>query len=72
MSHVSYLKKIKQADLQELKALNAPAQAVKDALCTLLMLTGSKETDWNTVRGLVFRPNFMNEVANLDPAALSP
>ena len=62
---------IKKAQLDELRALTRPPQAVMVTMEMVSVMIGEKSTDWNEIRKVIRRDDFISTVVNFDPSALT-
>ena len=58
---------VKKKDLQELRALGNPPEAVKLALESVLCLLGEPSNDWKHIRGVIVQDDFLKKVLEFDP-----
>eukprot|EP01035_Chromulina_nebulosa_P017680 gene17680-23270_t len=63
---------IRKAHLDEVRALGRPPPLVKLTLEMVCIMIGEKNTDWNEIRKIIRREDFISTVVNFDPNSLTP
>lgn len=63
---------IKKAQLDEVRALTRPPQAVMVTMEMVCVMIGESNLDWNEIRKIIRRDDFISTVVNFDPISLSP
>ncbi len=66
------VKSIKKAQLDEVRVLARPPNAVRLTLEAVLILLGEEKGDWNDVRKVIRRDDFIATVVNFDPESITP
>lgn len=62
---------IRKRDLQEIRTLSNPPQAVQTALEGVVTLLGKHTTDWKKIRGIIAQEHFTSDVMNFDSKTIS-
>jgi len=63
---------IKKAHLDEVRVLARPPNPVRLTLEAVLILLGEEKRDWNDVRKVIRRDDFIATVVNFDPEGITP
>eukprot|EP00756_Hemistasia_phaeocysticola_P006904 Hpha_TRINITY_DN14043_c0_g1::TRINITY_DN14043_c0_g1_i2::g.44111::m.44111 len=62
---------ITKFDIYEIKSFMKPPQAVEDAFCVLLLMSGSQDTDWKATKEKLARTMlFVEQIREADPEEL--
>jgi dynein heavy chain 1 len=63
---------IRKAQLDEVRSLIKPPNAVKLTLEMVAVMIGEPSDDWDSIRKVIRKDDFIATVVNFDPTALSP
>ena len=63
---------IRKAQLDEVRALGRPPQAVQLTMEMVCVMIGETSTDWTEIRKVIRRDDFISTVVNFNPMSLTP